>query len=196
MGFVPAKADSVVVLLCRVCVEGAPGLKVQHCGGTNFWRREVRAIVHALFRRRRLVVCARSARREFQATQPWCVCVCMWSETAAVACFPRERYFVDGAVSDPENCCECLVLCNIFAGHGLGPLGVATAGPGQAILALARQGAFGTAAGTSRPAYVPRLLAVGAYPCSCLSFTRLSVLTMVEIECFAAACLHGFYETL
>ena len=28
MGFVPAKADSVVVLLCRVCVEGAPGLKV------------------------------------------------------------------------------------------------------------------------------------------------------------------------
>ncbi|CAB1119331.1 unnamed protein product [Ectocarpus sp. CCAP 1310/34] len=27
MGFVPAKADSVVVLLCRVCVEGAPGLK-------------------------------------------------------------------------------------------------------------------------------------------------------------------------
>lgn len=29
MGFVPAKADSVVVLLCRVCVEGAPGLKVR-----------------------------------------------------------------------------------------------------------------------------------------------------------------------
>ncbi|CAM9092624.1 unnamed protein product [Ascophyllum nodosum] len=27
MGFVPAKAESVVVLLCRVCVEGAPGLK-------------------------------------------------------------------------------------------------------------------------------------------------------------------------
>ncbi|CAM9092279.1 unnamed protein product [Ascophyllum nodosum] len=27
MGFMPAKAESVVVLLCRVCVEGAPGLK-------------------------------------------------------------------------------------------------------------------------------------------------------------------------
>lgn len=34
MGFVPAKADSVVVLLCRVCVEGAPGLKVT---GIRHW---------------------------------------------------------------------------------------------------------------------------------------------------------------
>ena len=33
MGFVPAKADSVVVLLCRVCVEGAPGLKVRQVAG-------------------------------------------------------------------------------------------------------------------------------------------------------------------
>lgn len=33
MGFVPAKADSVVVLLCRVCVEGAPGLKVSPWDG-------------------------------------------------------------------------------------------------------------------------------------------------------------------
>ena len=39
MGFVPAKADSVVVLLCRVCVEGAPGLKVRtasrECGALS-----------------------------------------------------------------------------------------------------------------------------------------------------------------
>lgn len=36
MGFVPAKADSVVVLLCRVCVEGAPGLKVRQEGNPKY----------------------------------------------------------------------------------------------------------------------------------------------------------------
>lgn len=39
----------------------------------------------------------------------------------------------------------------IVAGHGLGPLGVAAAGTGQAVLALARQGPFRTAAGNVAP---------------------------------------------
>lgn len=84
---------------------------------------------------------------------------------------------------------ELCVPCNVFAGYGLGPLGVVTFGPGPAILAVARQSTFGTAAGTSRPAST-------FVCCWCLPFFTFTLhpmvlvrSTMVEMVCSTAALL-------
>lgn len=53
--------------------------------------------------------------------------------------------------------------CRI-AGHGMGPFGVAASGARQAVFAVARQGAFGTAAGKVAPLCPPRFLAADAMP--------------------------------
>lgn len=184
MGFVPAKADSVVVLLCRVCVEGAPGLKVQHCGKTSSCD-EIYALQMHHLPPSIGGLCTNGPGRV--SGNPVILFVCGLRRSLLYVSH-LERYFVsvNDVLTDPGFCYFIFRGPRIiFVGYGLGSLGVATSGPGQAILALARQGTFGTAAGASRP----------DLPCSCLSFTVWSCFDHGTWRDLLVGCLHCFRLT-